>query len=181
MPYSECLSAGVIGVDGQSIAVEVDLASGLPQVNLVGLPDPSVRESVERVRAAMRNSGFQFPLERVTINLAPADMRKEGTAFDLAIAAALLTSSGQLPPDTFRDMLVIGELSLSGELRPVPGVLPMVEEARRHGLGRVLLSPGNAREASLIGGMDIFAAPSLSSLKIFAESSACWESLAWSR
>ena len=179
MPYSECLSAGVIGVDGQTITVEVDLASGLPQVNLVGLPDPSVRESVERVRAAMRNSGFQFPLERVTINLAPADMRKEGTAFDLAIAAAILTASGQLPPDTFRDMLVIGELSLSGELRPVPGVLPMVEEARRHGLSRVLLSPANAREASLIGGMDIFAAPSLSALKVFAESSACWESLAW--
>ncbi|WP_048746491.1 YifB family Mg chelatase-like AAA ATPase [Paenibacillus sp. P22] len=179
MPYSKCISASVLGVDGKSITVEVDLSSGLPQVNLVGLPDPSVRESVERVRAAMRNSGFKFPLERVTVNLAPADLRKEGTAFDLAIAAAILTASGQMDADAFDGMLVIGELALNGGLRPVPGVLPMVEEARTRGLRRVLLPPDNALEAALVGGMDIYAAADLSSLALCGGSGDGWERLAW--
>ncbi|OXM17475.1 Fis family transcriptional regulator [Paenibacillus herberti] len=179
MSYSKFTSASVQGVDGCAIAVEVDLASGLPQIHIVGLPDPSVRESVERVRAALRNCGFQFPMQRITVNLAPADIRKEGTAYDLAIAAAILTASGQLEERHFKDMLVIGELALSGELRKVPGVLPMVEEARRLGMTEVLLPAGNAAEASLIGGMKVYAAQSLTQLAACCRGEIGWRDMLW--
>lgn len=155
--YVRVVSGGVLGVDGQIIEVETDISNGLPLVNVVGLPDPAVRESVERVHAAVKNCGFSFPLERITVNLAPADLRKEGTAFDLAIAAGILTASGQLRAAPFHGALVIGELALNGDVRPVPGVLAMVERAKRSGLTRVLLPAGNAGEASLIGGMELFA------------------------
>ncbi|MBW7456581.1 magnesium chelatase, partial [Paenibacillus sepulcri] len=92
--YGSMFSASVYGVEGRLITVEVDISNGLPQVNVVGLPDPAVRESIERVRAAVKNCGFKFPMERITVNLAPADLRKEGTAFDLAIAAGILSASG---------------------------------------------------------------------------------------
>ena len=162
--FSMMISGSVHGVDGRAIAVEVDIASGLPQVNIVGLPDPAVRESIDRVRAALRNCGFVFPLERVTINLAPADLRKEGTAFDLAIAAGILAASGQLPGELFAGMLLIGELALDGAVRPVPGVLAMVEQARRAGIGRVMLPAANVAEAALIGGMERFALTHLDEL-----------------
>ena len=135
--FSFIHSASVFGVDGRSISVEVDIASGLPQIAIVGLPDPAVRESVERVRSAIKNSGFKFPLDRITVNLAPADLRKEGTAFDLAIAAGILTASGQIEAQPLSQTLLIGELSLSGSIRPVPGVLAMLEEAKRRGIRRV--------------------------------------------
>jgi len=162
--YANICCASVQGVEALWIDVETDISPGLPQVNVVGLPDPAVRESVERVRAAVKNCGFQFPLQRITVNLAPADQRKEGTAFDLAIAAGILIVSGQLDGGPFRSALVIGELALSGEVRPVPGVLPMVEQAKRRGIRRVLLPLGNAAEAALIGGMDLFAVTHLSQL-----------------
>lgn len=155
--YMNIACASVHGVEGQRIDVEVDISPGLPQVNVVGLPDPAVRESVERVRAALKNCGFEFPLQRITVNLAPADLRKEGTAFDLAIAAGILAGSGQLRPEPFEGVLVIGELSLNGEVRPVPGVLPMVDKARQRGIKRVLLPAANAAEAALIDGMELFA------------------------
>lgn len=138
------------------IEVEVDLSSGIPQTNIVGLPDSAVREAVERVRAAVKNCGYAFPLQRVTINLAPADLRKEGAAFDLAIALALLMTSGQivLPPE--EKLLVIGELSLDGTLRPVPGVLSMVDRARREGFNSVLLPRENAAEALLLEGIRVY-------------------------
>lgn len=100
--FSLIQSASVYGVDGKGISVEVDISSGLPQINIVGLPDPAVRESVERVRAALKNSGFTFPMDRITVNLAPADLRKEGTSFDLAIAAGILTASGQINDQPFK-------------------------------------------------------------------------------
>ncbi|GGG12490.1 YifB family Mg chelatase-like AAA ATPase [Paenibacillus abyssi] len=153
--YTKHNSASVHGVDGRIIEVEVDIANGLPQVNIVGLPDPAIRESVERVRSAVKNCGYVFPLERITVNLAPADLRKEGTAYDLAIAVGVLTASGQLQTERFRDTLIIGELSLDGTIRPVPGVLPMVEEAKKQGISRAFVAPGNAAEASLIGGLDL--------------------------
>ncbi|MCM3746025.1 YifB family Mg chelatase-like AAA ATPase [Paenibacillus pasadenensis] len=179
MSYSKLTSASVQGVDGCAIAVEVDLASGLPQINVVGLPDPSVRESVERVRAALRNSGFQFPMQRITVNLAPADIRKEGTAYDLAIAAAILIASAQLQERHFKDTLVIGELALSGELCRVPGVLPMAEAARRIGMKRILLPAGNAAEAALISGMEVYAASSLKQLAECCREAEGWDSLLW--
>ena len=162
--YANICCASVQGVEALWIDVETDISPGLPQVNVVGLPDPAVRESVERVRAAVKNCGFQFPLQRITVNLAPADQRKEGTAFDLAIAAGILIVSGQLDGGPLSGTLVIGELALSGEVRPVPGVLPMVEQAKRRGIRRVLLPAGNAAEAALIGGMDLFAVTHLSQL-----------------
>lgn len=108
-----------------------------------------MRESVERVRAAVKNCGFQFPLQRITVNLAPADLRKEGTAYDLAIAAGVLAASGQVAPVRFRNALLIGELALNGDIKPVAGVLPMVEQAKRAGVSRVLLATENLAEAPL--------------------------------
>ncbi|WP_058303913.1 YifB family Mg chelatase-like AAA ATPase [Gorillibacterium timonense] len=160
--FAKVTTACVVGMDGQLIEVEVDLSNGLPQVNLVGLPDSAVRESVERVRSAIRNCGFVFPQERVTVNLAPADVRKEGTSYDLAIALGMLLASGQLPSHSLSDTLLIGELALNGDLRPVPGVLAMVHHARIQGLKRVILPAANLNEALLTD--DLLALP-LANLK----------------
>lgn len=149
--FVKIYSAAVYGVEGKLIEVEVDIARGLPAANIVGLPDPAVRESIERVRAAVKNCGFSFPLDRITINLAPADLRKAGTAFDLAIAIGILAASGQISPSLAMDSLVIGELALNGEVRPVAGVLPLAELAMRHGLPAMLLPLGNCPEAALVG------------------------------
>lgn len=127
-----------------------------PTLNLVGLPDAAVRESVERVRAAVRNSGWNFPLARITVNLAPADVRKEGTSFDMAIAAGLLCTSGQLPAEPLQDMLLVGELALDGSTRPVPGILSLADEARKQGFKRMLVPCDNAEEAALVEGLDIY-------------------------
>lgn len=158
-------SGSVHGVEGKQISVEVDIANGLPQVNVVGLPDPAVRESVERVRAAIKNSGFKFPMDRITVNLAPADLRKEGTAFDLAIAAGILTASGQLAAEPFDQAMLIGELSLNGRIRPVPGVLALLEMAKRSGIRKVLLPVENAEEAAWIGEMELYAVSDLKELQ----------------
>ncbi|RJG22277.1 YifB family Mg chelatase-like AAA ATPase [Paenibacillus thiaminolyticus] len=154
--YGKLWSASICGVDGRLIHVEIDISPGLPNVNLVGLPDAAVRESVERVRAAVRNSGWKFPLARITVNLAPADVRKEGTSFDMAIAAGLLCTSGQLPSDPLRDMLLVGELALDGSTRPVPGILSLADEARKQGFKRMLVPSDNAEEAALVEGLDIY-------------------------
>lgn len=159
--YVKLLSASVLGVEGRFIEVEVDICSGLPQVSVVGLPDSAVRESVERVRAAIKNGGMKFPMDRITINLAPADLRKEGSAFDLAIAAGILCASGQVDPMLLEDTLFIGELSLSGTVRNVPGVLPMTELARRAGIRRIIVPDEAVTEAKLIPGIDVFGIRSL--------------------
>ncbi|SDW28075.1 YifB family Mg chelatase-like AAA ATPase [Paenibacillus sp. CF384] len=175
--YTQICSGSVYGVEGKSIAVEVDISNGLPQVNVVGLPDPAVRESIERVRAAVKNCGFTFPMERITVNLAPADLRKEGTAFDLAIAVGVLTSSGQLKSKWFEQVLVLGELALNGELRGIPGVLAMVEQARLSGIRNVLLPKANAAEAACIEGMQLFAVSHLRELGEANADERSWEQL----
>lgn len=159
--YVKLLSASVIGVEGRFIEVEVDICSGLPQVSVVGLPDSAVRESVERVRAAIKNGGMKFPMDRITINLAPADMRKEGSAFDLAIAAGILCASGQVDPALLEQTLFIGELALNGSVRGVPGVLPMTELARDAGVKRVVVPEDAVEEARLITGIEVFGIRSL--------------------
>ncbi|MFD2333176.1 YifB family Mg chelatase-like AAA ATPase [Cohnella sp. GCM10020058] len=159
--YCKLLSAIVLGVEGRLIEVEVDIAAGLPQVNVVGLPDPAVRESIDRARAAIQNAGMKFPLDRITVNLAPADMRKQGSAFDLAIAAGILCASGQMRQDELDGALIIGELSLNGEVKAVPGVLAMAERARSAGLRRVFVPPASAREAGLIEGIEVQSVSSL--------------------
>jgi magnesium chelatase family protein len=131
--FSACLA----GVDAALVRVEVDVSQGLPMFAPVGLPDPAVRESRERVRTAIRNSGFAFPLERVTVNLAPADVRKEGVSFDLPIALGLLAATGAVKPDRLARLLVVGELALDGAIHPVRGVLPMALGASRAGPRRL--------------------------------------------
>lgn len=162
--YSKLFSACLYGVDGVLIEVEVDLSNGIPQTLVVGLPDSAVREAVDRVRSAIKNCGFSFPLQRVTINLAPADLRKEGTAFDLAIALGLLSASGQVLLPEHHKILVIGELSLDGALRPVPGVLPMADLARRGGFDAILVPEENVPEAQLLDGITVYGLSHLSRL-----------------
>ncbi len=153
--YGKVRSACVSGIEGRMIEVEIDLSNGLPQTHIVGLPDSAVRESMDRVRAAIKNCGFRFPLERITVNLAPADLRKEGSAFDLAIAAGILATSGQIRIDQPEATLLIGELALDGSLREVPGVLSMVHSAAQHGILTVILPEENANEARLAGGLKV--------------------------
>lgn len=154
--YGKVLSACVLGIEGQTIEVEADLSHGLPQFHIVGLPDSAIRESAERVRSAVKNCGFRFPMERITINLAPADVRKEGASFDLAIATGILLTSGQIALPEPEHTMLIGELALDGTLRPVPGVLSMVHHAQKTGFRRIVLPADNMAEARLIGGLDIF-------------------------
>lgn len=153
--YTSLHSCNVIGVNGIGITVEVDIASGIPLINLVGLPDSAIRESVERVRSAIRNSGYQFPLERITINLAPADVKKEGTGLDLAIAAGILKASSQITSE-LDQALLIGELALDGHVRPVSGVLAMLEYAKAVSIPKIILPEQNAEEAALISGIELY-------------------------
>ncbi|MED4599559.1 YifB family Mg chelatase-like AAA ATPase [Paenibacillus validus] len=159
--YGKVTSACLHGVEGRLIEVEVDLSNGLPQMNIVGLPDSAVKESIERVRAAVKNCGFTFPLQRITVNLAPADIRKEGAAFDLAIALGILATSGQLEPEALERSLLIGELALDGSIRPVPGVLSMIESAVKRGIRRVIVPRDNAEEAGWIQGCEVVPASHL--------------------
>lgn len=159
--YAKIHSACVLGMDGLLVEVEIDISNGLPMFEIVGLPDSAVREARERVRAAVKNSGSEFPLQRITTNLAPADVRKEGSAFDLAIAIGILSASGQLKAENMRDTLLIGELALDGALRPLSGVLAMVMAAKEQGIRRVLLPRENAVEGSLVEGMEVIPLSSL--------------------
>ncbi len=154
------------GVDPRQVWVEVDIRSGLPGFTVVGLGDTAVRESRDRVRAAIQNSGFEFPKTRITANLAPAFLRKVGPGFDAALALGVLAASCQVPADALRSYAVFGELSLSGDLRDSPGALAVAEGARRAGLGRLIVPWERAREAALVDGLEIVA---VSTLRIAAE------------
>lgn len=149
------------GVDPRRVSVEVDIRPGLPTFTIVGLGDTAVRESRERIRAAIANSGFRFPEARITANLAPAFMRKAGAGFDTAIALAILAASDQLPPERLRACAVFGELSLGGELRDSAGVLAVAEGARRAGLTLLVVPRARAREAALVDGLRVAAVGSL--------------------
>ncbi len=161
--FSACLA----GVDAALVRVEVDVSQGLPTFATVGLPDPAVRESRERVRTAIRNSGFAFPLERVTVNLAPADVRKEGVSFDLPIALGLLAATGAVKPERLARLLVVGELALDGAIHPVRGVLPMALRASHAGLDGCLLAPGNTSEASVLEALAVYPVTSLAEAAAF--------------
>jgi magnesium chelatase family protein len=154
-------SAAVYGVDAYPVQIEVDVSFGLPHFTMVGLPDATVRESRDRVRSAIRNSGFDFPHFRITVNLAPADVRKAGSSFDLPIALGLLATSGPLTRRDVNDTVVVGELSLDGAINAVRGVLPIAVAARRLGLKRLLLPPQNAAEACVVDGLEVCTARSL--------------------
>jgi len=158
-------TCGVFGLQALTIEVEADVSSQLPGIFIVGLPDKAVEEARERVRSALKNSGCEFPRTKVTINLAPADVKKEGSAYDLPIALALLIASHQLEsPAGFANRLFLGELSLEGVLRPVPGVLVVARAARRLGFTELYVPQANAAEASLVDGLTIYAPQTLKEL-----------------
>ncbi len=146
-------SATVVGVDACRVQVEIDVGPGIPHFQLVGLPDASVRESRDRVRAAIRNSGFKFPISRITINLAPGDVRKAGPAFDLPIALGLLAATSEVTRKDFAGIVHVGELSLDGAIQPARGVLPIAAEARRSKAKALLLPYDNLAEASVVSGL----------------------------
>jgi magnesium chelatase family protein len=147
-------SAAVVGVEASAIDVEVDVAPGLPGCHIVGLPDAGVKEGRIRIRGALENSGIKLPPKRITVNLAPADLRKDGAAFDVPIAIGMLTAAGMLPPEAPHDALLVGELALDGTIRPVRGVLPIAAWARDRGIGRLFVPRDNAQEAAVVGGGD---------------------------
>jgi magnesium chelatase family protein len=155
-------SATVIGVDACRVHVEIDVSRGFPTFQLVGLPDTSIKESRDRVRAAMRNSGYEFPLSRITINLAPGDVRKAGPAFDLPIAVGMLAATGIVTRTDFAGIVHIGELSLDGSIQPARGVLPIAAEARRNQARALLLPLDNLAEAAVVSGLRLLPVRSLS-------------------
>jgi len=157
-----CLrTAAVFGVDACPVHVEVDVSYGFPNFVMVGLPDASVRESRDRVRSAIRNSGFEFPPHRITVNLAPAGVRKAGASFDLPIALGILAASGVVERRHIADVVLLGELSLDGSIHPVRGTLPIAAGARRDGARGILLPAANACEAAIVSGLDVLPVSSL--------------------
>jgi magnesium chelatase family protein len=161
MSYARVLCVGLVGVTGHLVEVEADLSAGLPAVVLTGLPDTALHEARDRVRAAVVNSGEHWPNRRITVNLLPAALPKQGSAFDLSIAVALLAGAGELPTAPLDGVVVLGELGLDGAVRPVRGVLPMVAAAVRAGVTRVIVPLGNAREAAVVPGVVVRAVDSL--------------------
>lgn len=156
------MSASIVGIDAYVVDVEVDITSrGLPHFSLVGLPDTAVKESRDRVKAALKNTGFHFPLKQITVNLAPADLKKEGSAFDLPIAIGIIIAEGVLDPATTNGYLFTGELSLNGSVRPIKGALSMAIRARELGLKGVVLPEENAPEAAVVDGVAVFGVKSL--------------------
>ena len=154
-------SATLRGVDAAVVSVEVDVTSGLPSFTTVGLPDSTVRESRDRIRAAIRNAGFEFPMERITVSLAPADLRKEGPAFDLPMALGILGATEVIKPEAFEGCLIVGELSLDGGLRPIRGVLAVALLCRRERVPRLLVPAANAVEAASVPGAAVIAIGSI--------------------
>ena len=155
-------TAAVYGIEASPIHVEVDVSFGLPAFTMVGLPDAGIRESRDRVRSAIRNSGFEFPTHRITVNLSPADLRKEGTSFDLPIAVGVLAAAGLITRRHIDDVVLIGALSLDGGIGPARGVLPVAAAARRDGVPALLLPYTNYREAAVVAGLRLFGVRSLS-------------------
>jgi len=154
-------SLSLFGIDALPVEVEVDVGAGLPGFSIVGLPDTAVQEARERVRVAISNSGYKFPTKKVIVNLAPANLRKEGPAFDLPIALAVLAASGVIPEQGLEGTGVVGELSLDGGVRGVRGALSMAESAKMEGLGTLILPEKNAPEAAEIAGPKVYGVRSL--------------------
>ncbi|MCH8230403.1 MAG: YifB family Mg chelatase-like AAA ATPase, partial [Chloroflexi bacterium] len=162
-------TCALIGLDGIVVETEVDIAPGLPAFHIVGLPDTALQESRERVRAAIRNSGVEFPMRRIAVSLAPANVRKSGPAYDLPIAIGILTSTGQVP-EIDSSSLLLGELALDGSLRPTMGMLPMVAVGKRQGFSRAFVPEANAEEAALVDGIEVLPVKSLTEMIAFLRS-----------
>ncbi|NLI57822.1 MAG: YifB family Mg chelatase-like AAA ATPase [Clostridium sp.] len=159
---SKIKSLGLMGIDGYVVLVETDISNGLPSFDMVGLGDTAVKESKERVRAAIKNAGFKFHINRITVNLAPADKKKEGSAFDLPIALGILAATGQLKvDDIIENSVFLGELSLDGGIKPVRGILPMTISAKENAIENIFLPVENADEAAVVSGINIYPAKSI--------------------
>lgn len=158
---SKILTATLFGINGKLIEVEVDISYGLPAFNIVGLPEASVKESKERVRSAIKNAGFEFPSDRITVNLAPADVKKEGSSFDLPIAIGILASMGIVNPEKIRDYFIAGEISLDGGIKPVRGVLPITILAAEEGVKNIIVPHENGNEASIVKDINVYGASHL--------------------
>jgi magnesium chelatase family protein len=161
---AKVLSSAVIGIDAYIVEVEVDISQGLPSFATVGLPEGAVRESKERVKASVKNSGYSFPADRITVNLAPADVKKEGSAFDLPMALGILAATGLVSRYSYADHLVLGELSLDGLLRPIKGALPIAIMAKQNGLKGIYLPVENAVEAAVVDGISVYPIQTLNQL-----------------
>jgi magnesium chelatase family protein len=155
------LSAAVFGIDAYPVEVEVDISAGMPNFTTVGLPDAAVRESRERIRSAIKNCGLDFPFQAITVNLAPADVKKEGSGFDLSIALGILGTTGVLLKNELKNTLFLGELSLDGSLRPVKGALSIASMARHKGLRKMVVPLENANEAAVVQDVQVFGLRSL--------------------
>ena len=159
---AKVLSCAIIGLEGQIVEVEVDITQGMPAFSIVGLPDAAVRESRDRVHAAIKNCDFNFPAnKRLTVNLAPADLRKEGPAYDLPIAVGILAASRQIWPDKLEGALIVGELSLNGDVRHTKGILPMAALARREGYNKIMVPAVNADEGAMMPDIEVLPVASL--------------------
>src|SRR4051812_26446964 len=162
--FARVASAAVVGIEAALIDVEVDVAVGLPCCNIVGLADAGIREGRVRIRGALANSGFKLPPRRITVNLAPADLRKAGAAYDVPIPAGMFSPAGLVAPEALAETLFVGELALDGALRPVRGVLPIAAWARTRAVRRLVVPPDNAGEAAVVGGCDVSAPRDLGAL-----------------
>src|SRR5579875_2693900 len=154
-------SSAILGIDAYIVRVEVDISSSVPMFTIVGLPGAAVQESRERVRSAIKNTGLEFPLRRITINLAPADIKKQGPSFDLPIAVALLAATGQVSDAHLADGLFVGELALDGTVSPVAGVLPIAIKARTDKKPFLVVPESNAQEAAIVGDVKVYGVRSL--------------------
>lgn len=150
--YSSC----VIGIDAYEVTAEVDIGSGLPGFNIVGLPDMAIKESRDRIKAAIRNSGFSFPAKKIIVNLAPADIKKEGASFDLPIALAILSTEDVIDSSALKHYLFLGELSLDGKVKPVKGILPIAMAMREMGKKRLIVPEENSKEAAVVEGIEVY-------------------------
>ncbi|MCS7280442.1 MAG: YifB family Mg chelatase-like AAA ATPase [Desulfobacterota bacterium] len=158
---SKVITSAILGIDAIRVEVETDISYGLPSFNIVGLPEASVKESKERVRAAIKNSGFEFPNDRITVNLAPADLKKEGASFDLPIAIGILSAVGVVPKERPLEVLIAGELSLDGRIKSVRGVLSMALLAKNDGIKTIICPSENAKEAAIVKGLNVLSGENL--------------------
>lgn len=162
--FSKVYSAGVKGIEGYCVQVEADISSGMPQFLMVGYLASEVKEAADRVRTAFQNTGLALPVKRITVNLAPACVRKAGSRFDLPVAAALLGAMGLIPAEGLKEVMIAGELSLNGQVLGIPGVLALVETAREQGIRRCIVPMSNAREGAVLEGVEVFGVSSLQEL-----------------
>lgn len=175
--FAKIRSFGILGLDAYPVTIEVDVSRGLPATTIVGLPDDAIRESKERVRSAIKNSGFKFPSDRITINLSPADIKKEGPSFDLAIALGILAASEQINPEALDPFGFLGELSLDGRIQPINGALSISLSADRKNLQGIILPTINAKEASICDNIPIFCAYSLNDVVYITHNKECQKSV----